>query len=81
MRQRKQLEEKQSELQGIEAALNEEMKSLMEKLEESKRNVETAIKEKNIARLKNKETLTKEQYQVQSFKIIYPVIVIKILVN
>jgi hypothetical protein len=81
VRQRKQLEEKQSELQGIEAALNEEMKSLMEKLEESKRNVETAIKEKNIARLKNKETLTKEQYQVQSFKIIYPVIVIKILVN
>lgn len=68
MKQRKQLQEKQSELQGVEVALNVEMNSLREKLGDSIRNLETATKEKNTARLKNKETLAKEQNQVQSFK-------------
>jgi hypothetical protein len=64
MRQRNQLEEKQSELQEGETVLNEEMASLQEKLGESRRNFETATKEKNIARLKNKEILSKEHNQV-----------------
>lgn len=68
MRQRKQLEEKQSELQATEAALDEEVRRLQENLGESKRNFDTAIKEKNAARLKNKETLVKEQKQVHENK-------------
>jgi hypothetical protein len=64
MRQRNQLEEKQSELQEGEALLIEEMASLQEKLGESTRNFETATKEKKIGRLKNKEILSKEQDQV-----------------
>jgi hypothetical protein len=68
VRQRKQLEEKQSELQATEAALDEEVRRLQENLGESKRNFDTAIKEKNAARLKNKETLVKEQKQVHENK-------------
>lgn len=68
MRQRKQLEEKQSELQATEAALDEEVRRLQEKLRESKMNFDTATKEKNAARLKNKETLVKEQKQVHENK-------------
>lgn len=68
MRQRKQLEEKQSELQATEAVLNEEACRLQEKLGESKMNFDTATKEKNAARLKNKETLIKEQKQVHENK-------------
>lgn len=68
MRQRKQLEEKQSELQATEAVLNEEAYNLQEKLGESKMNFDTATKEKNAARLKNKETLIKEQKQVHENK-------------
>ena len=68
MRQRKQLEEKQSELQATEAVLNEEACRLQEKLGESKMNFDTATKDKNAARLKNKETLTKEQKQVHENK-------------
>lgn len=64
MRQRSQLEEKQSELQEGEAVLNEEMAGLQDKLGESRRNFETATKEKDITRLKNKEILSKEQNQV-----------------
>lgn len=64
MRQRNQLEERQSELQEGEAALNEEMAGLQEKLGESRRNFETATKEKDITRLKNKEILSREQIQV-----------------
>jgi predicted nuclease with TOPRIM domain len=68
VRQRKQLEEKQSELQSTEAVLNEEVCRLQEKLGESKMNFETATKEKNAARLKNKETLSNEQKQVHENK-------------
>lgn len=68
VRQRKQLEEKQSELQTTEAVLNEEACRLQEKLGESKMNFDTATKEKNAARLKNKETLTKEQKQLSGFQ-------------
>jgi len=68
VRQRKQLEDKQSELQATEGILNEETCRLQEKLGESKMNFDTATKEKNAARLKNKETLTKEQKQVHENK-------------
>jgi len=68
VRQRKQLEEKQSELQAAEGALDEEVRRLQEKLGESKMNFDTATKEKNAARLKNKETLVKEQKQVHQNK-------------
>jgi hypothetical protein len=68
VRQRKQLEEKQSELQETEAVLNEEACRLQEKLGESKMNFDTATKEKNAARNKNKETLIKEQKQVHENK-------------
>jgi len=64
VQQCKQLEEKQSELQGMEAVLNEEVCSIMEKLGEFRKNFEKATKEKNTARLKNKEILTKEQNKV-----------------
>lgn len=64
MRQRKQLEEKQSELQATEAVLDEEACRLQDKLGESKMNFDTATREKNAARLKNKETLIKEEKQV-----------------
>jgi hypothetical protein len=81
VRQRKQLEEKQSELQQKEDDLNEEISNLMEKFQVSRRNFEMATKEKSTARLKNKNTLTNEQNQVQSFKMINPVIVIRILIQ
>lgn len=68
MRQRKQFEEKQSELEATEAVLNEEACRLQEKLGKSKMNFDIATKEKNAARLKNKETLTKEQKQVHENK-------------
>jgi hypothetical protein len=64
VRQRKQLEEKQSELQATEAVLDEEACRLQDKLGESKMNFDTATREKNAARLKNKETLIKEEKQV-----------------
>ncbi|GFG30387.1 hypothetical protein Cfor_05842, partial [Coptotermes formosanus] len=64
VRQRKQLEERQSKLQEIEAVLNEEACSLQEKLGESRMNFDTASKEKNAARLNNKEILNKEQNQL-----------------
>jgi hypothetical protein len=68
VRQRKQLEERQSKLQEIEAVLNEEACSLQEKLGESRMNFDTASKEKNAARLNNKEILNKEQNQVHERK-------------
>lgn len=68
MRQRKQLEERQLKLQATEASLNEKACSLQEKLGESKMNFDTATKEKNAARLKNREILTKEQNQVHENK-------------
>jgi prefoldin subunit 5 len=64
MRQRNQLEEKHSELQKGQAALNEEMASLQEKLRECRSNFEMVTNEKNAARRKNKEILSKEQNQV-----------------
>jgi hypothetical protein len=48
--------------------LNEEACNLQEKLGESKMNFDTATKEKNAARLKNKETVIKEQKQVHENK-------------
>jgi len=68
VRQRKQLEEKQSELQAAEAVLDEEVRKLQEKVGESKLNFDMATKEKNAARNKNKETLKKEQNQVHENK-------------
>ncbi|XP_033607955.1 DNA repair protein RAD50 [Cryptotermes secundus] len=68
MRQRNQLEERQSELQEGEAVLNEEMVGLQEKLGESRRNFDTATKEKDITRLKNKEILSKEQNQLSEYQ-------------
>lgn len=68
VRQRKQLEEKQSKLQAIEAGLNEEACSLQEKLGASRMNFDTATKEKNAARVKNREILNKEQNQLAGFQ-------------
>jgi predicted nucleic acid-binding Zn-ribbon protein len=64
MRQRNQLEQKQSELQEGQAALNEEMASLQENLGECRSNFEMVTKEKEKTRHKNKEILSKEQNQV-----------------
>jgi hypothetical protein len=44
--------------------LNEEACSLQEKLGASRMNFDTATKEKNAARVKNREILNKEQNQV-----------------
>jgi hypothetical protein len=68
VRQRKQLEERQLKLQATEASLNEKACSLQENLGESKMNFDTATKEKNAARLKNRKILTKEENQVHENK-------------
>ncbi|KAJ9585795.1 hypothetical protein L9F63_002432 [Diploptera punctata] len=64
----RQLEEKQSELQGLEVVLSEEVETLREKLSIAARHFQTATKEKEAIKNQNKEKLKKEEKEITNYQ-------------